>query len=68
MRTLTKLLSHTCDIDVVNISSIHFDEDKQGNKNIYLNDNLPNDPKLGMYLLTKFKLGSHSRYIASIIV
>lgn len=45
---LTKLFSHTRDIDVINISSIHFDEDKQGNKNIYLNDNLPNDPKFNV--------------------
>lgn len=40
---LHKLLDHIQDIDVINISSIHFDNDKLGNKNIYLNDNLPND-------------------------
>jgi hypothetical protein len=45
---LDKLMSHTHDIDVINISSIHFDEDKHGNKNIYLNDNLPNDPKFNI--------------------
>ena len=37
---LHKLLDHIQDIDVINISS-HFDKDKLGNKNIYLNDNLP---------------------------
>jgi len=41
---LHKLLDHVQDIDVINISSIHFDENKEGIKNIYLNDNLPNDP------------------------
>ena len=40
---LHKLLTHPQDIDVINISSIHFNEDKSGTKNIYLNDNLPND-------------------------
>ena len=38
---LQHLFSHVQDIDVINISSIHFDEDKHGQKNIYLNDNLP---------------------------
>ena len=41
---LHKLLSHVQDIDVINISSIHFDEDKGGTKTIYLNDNVPSDP------------------------
>ena len=41
---LHKLLDHVQDIDVINISSIHFDEDKSGTKNIYLNDNIPSDP------------------------
>lgn len=40
---LHKLMTHLQDIDVINISSIHFDKDKQGNHNIYLNDNLPDD-------------------------
>ena len=40
---LHKLMTHLQDIDVINISSIHFDEDKNGQKNIYLNDNLPDD-------------------------
>ena len=35
---LNKLLSHIQDIDVIIVSSIHF-----GNKEIYLNDNLPNN-------------------------
>ena len=39
---LHKLFSHPQDIDIINISSIHFDEDKSGIKQIYLNDNLPN--------------------------
>ena len=41
---LDQLLSHVQDIDVIIVSSIHFDKDKQGNKYIYLNDNKPNDP------------------------
>jgi chitinase len=41
---LDQLLSHVQDIDVIIVSSIHFDRDKQGNKYIYLNDNKPNDP------------------------
>ena len=40
---LHKLLTHVQDIDVINISSIHFDQDKGGQKNIYLNDYLPNE-------------------------
>ena len=32
------------DIDVINISSIHFGKDNHGNKSIYLNDNKPYDP------------------------
>jgi len=40
---LNKILSHTNDIDSIIISSIHFDKDKNGNKQLYLNDNLPND-------------------------
>ena len=35
---LDKLLTHVEDIDVINISSIHFDEDKNDHKNMYLND------------------------------
>ncbi len=40
---LHKLMTHLQDIDVITISSIHFDKDKSGNKHIYLNDNLPTD-------------------------
>ena len=39
---LDKLLSHTQDIDVITISSIHFDS-SSNKKQMYLNDNLPND-------------------------
>ena len=42
---LQKIFSHVQDIDVITISSIHFDKDKYGLKNIYLNDNLPTDSK-----------------------
>ena len=42
---LDKLLTHLPDIDIINVSSIHFDQSKEGEKNIYLNDNLPYDPK-----------------------
>ena len=41
---LHKLLPHLTDIDVINVSSIHFNESKDGSKNIYLNDNLPTAP------------------------
>ena len=41
---LHKLLTHLTDIDVINVSSIHFNESKDGSKNIYLNDNLPTSP------------------------
>ena len=56
---LDKVLTHIEDIDVINISSIHFGKDKDGNKFIYLNDNKPYDPLLMIYgyklkkLLTK---------------
>ena len=36
---LDKLIQKPKDIDVIIVSSIHFDQN-----NIYLNDNLPNDP------------------------
>ena len=35
---LDKLMSHLQDIDVINVSSIHFDKNKSGEKHIYLND------------------------------
>ena len=41
---LDKLMNHIQDIDVIIISSIHFDKDKNDKKNIYLNDNIPYDP------------------------
>ena len=41
---LHQLFPHLTDIDVINVSSIHFDKDKQGDSQIYLNDNLPSDP------------------------
>jgi hypothetical protein len=40
---LHKLFSHIQDIDVITISSVHFGIDKNGHKNIYINDNLPTD-------------------------
>lgn len=54
---LHKLLTHLQDIDVINISSIHFDEDKGGDKHIYLNDNLPYDKKFEL-LWTDAQLAS----------
>ena len=39
---LDKLLTHIEDVDVIIVSSIHFDNIK-GEKQIYLNDNLPDD-------------------------
>ena len=41
---LDKALTHIEDIDVINISSIHFGKDKNGIKSIFLNDNKPSDP------------------------
>ena len=41
---LHQLFPHLTDIDVINVSSIHFNKDKQGGSQIYLNDNLPTDP------------------------
>ena len=40
---LQKLSTHLNDIDIINISSIHFDEDGSS-KSIYLNDHSPYDP------------------------
>ena len=39
---LDDLLTHIEDVDVIIVSSIHFDNVK-GKKQIYLNDNLPDD-------------------------
>lgn len=51
---LEKLLSHLEDIDTIIISSIHFNKDKQENPQIYLNDNIPGDPKFDtMWMETK---------------
>lgn len=41
---LDDILSHPQDVDVIIISSLHFGKDKNGKPNIYLNDNLPDDP------------------------
>ena len=40
---LHKLMNHIQDIDVIIVSSIHFDKDKSGSPHIYLNNNLPTD-------------------------
>ena len=40
---LDKALTHIEDIDVINVSSIHFGKDKNGTESIYLNDNKPYD-------------------------
>ena len=40
---LDKLMTHPEDVTNIIVSSIHFGKDKNGEKNIYLNDNLPND-------------------------
>jgi hypothetical protein len=42
---LQELCSHPQDIDVIIISSIHFDQCKDGTKQIYLNDHKPDDKK-----------------------
>jgi hypothetical protein len=41
---LHKLMTHLQDIDIITISSIHFDTDKHGEKHIYLNNNIPTNP------------------------
>ena len=55
---LDDILSHPQDVDVIIISSLHFGIDKNGKPNIYLNDNLPDDPifdklcnKLNSYII-----------------
>tara|TARA_B100000427_G_scaffold293961_1_gene272243 strand:+ start:484 stop:1284 length:801 start_codon:yes stop_codon:yes gene_type:complete len=51
---LDKALTHIEDIDVINISSIHFGKDNEGNKSIYLNDNKPYDSLFNeLWLQTK---------------
>lgn len=42
---LKKCMSHLQDVDTIIISSIHFNKDGKGEENIYVNDNLPSDPK-----------------------
>ena len=43
---LHKLMNHLQDIDVIIVSSLHFGKDKAGKvSNIYLNDNIPYDPR-----------------------
>jgi hypothetical protein len=42
---LEKLFTHLSDIDIINISSIHFDIDENKQGEIYLNDNIPTDKK-----------------------
>lgn len=41
---LHDLMNHVQDIDVIIVSSIHFGKDKNNQKNIFLNDNIPYDP------------------------
>ena len=41
---LHDLMNHVQDIDVIIISSLHFGKDKNNQKNIFLNDNIPYDP------------------------
>jgi chitinase len=40
---LHDLMNHVQDIDVIIISSLHFGKDKNNQKNIFLNDNIPYD-------------------------
>ena len=40
---LDKLMTHPEDVDNIIVSSVHFGKDKNGEDNIFLNDNLPND-------------------------
>lgn len=42
---LQDLFSHPQDIDIINISSVHFNELPDGTKQIYLNDNPPDSEK-----------------------
>ena len=41
---LDKLMDHIQDVDVIIVSSIHFGKNSLGQKNIYLNDNIPYNP------------------------
>ena len=51
---LHDLMNHVQDIDVIIVSSLHFGKDKNNQKNIFLNDNLPYDPVFnGMWLETE---------------
>ena len=60
---LEKLMSHVEDIDTIIISSIHFDKDKDGNLQIYLNDNLPDDPKFTNMWIETSKLFHQGKLI-----
>ena len=40
---LHDIMNHVQDVDVIIVSSIHFGKDKSGVKDIYLNDNLPDN-------------------------
>lgn len=51
---LHQLMSHAQDIDVITVASIHFNKDKEGNPQIYLNDNIPYDSKFnGLWMETE---------------
>ena len=60
---LIDILSHPQDTDVIIISSIHFDKDSNGNKSIYLNDNIPHDPIFNELWLETKKLSEQGTTI-----
>ena len=53
---LHDLMNHVQDIDVIIVSSIHFGKDKNNQKKIFLNDNLPYDPVFNEMWLETEKL------------
>ena len=55
---LDKCMNHLQDIDVIIVSSIHFDKNKYGIKNIYLNDNIPYDPLFNKLWLETEKIST----------
>ena len=53
---LSKIFYHPQDVNVITVSSIHFDKSDQGEESIYLNDNIPYDPLFDQLWLETEKL------------
>ena len=63
---LDKLFTHVQDVDVIIISSIHFDKFK-GKPQIYLNDNLPNNKKFNKLWMQTHDLSAQNTTILLMI-